>query len=141
MFAFLGVCLGVLFLWAKMNDTTGFFTERSAWEYCNPILIFEAVTIFILFKKMNLGVKGLINRFAEGVFTVFLLHDRFIRRIGIMHYVNENVIIMIFHIIVSVVAIYFICFLVYIIYGRVENKVFSLFSQKIKLPLLKIESR
>lgn len=141
LFAFLGVFLGVLFLWARMNDITGFFTEKSAWEYCNPILILEAITIFILFRKMHIGVKGFINRFAGGAFTVFLLHDRFIRRIGIEHYVNDNVIIMILHIIVSVVAIYFICFLVYIIYDKIENKVFSLFSQKIKLPLLKIESR
>lgn len=140
LFTFLGVCLGVLFLWAKMNDTTGFFTERSAWEYCNPILIFEAVTIFILFNKMHLGVNGFINRFAEGAFTVFLLHDRFIKRIGIEHYVKENVIIMILHIIVSVVVIYFVCFLAHIVYYRVENRLFSLLSQRIKLPLLKIES-
>ncbi len=31
--------------WAFLNERATLFTERSAWEYCNPLVIIEAVII------------------------------------------------------------------------------------------------
>ena len=65
------VCVATMMVWARVNDKVGYFTERSAWEYCNPFVIAEAVFMFVLFSRIKLGVNKVINTLAEGVFTVF----------------------------------------------------------------------
>lgn len=34
-------------VWARINDYTGYAVERSAWEYCNPLVIASAVLVFL----------------------------------------------------------------------------------------------
>ena len=72
----------VLTIWAFVNDKTGFINERSAWEYCNPFLIVEAILIFKVFRQMtikSLVLKKLILLTAQNVFGVFLLHTHFFK--------------------------------------------------------------
>lgn len=126
--------------WARVNDITGFFTERSAWEYCNPLVILEAVILFILFSRVKLGVIKPVNILAEGVFSVFLLHGLFLPHIQIERFVKGNVFIMVGHMIISAIIIYLICWIVHMIYHFIMDYVFKFLSDKIKLPIITTEN-
>ena len=45
-------------------------------NYCNPILVLSAVSLFIFFVKLNMGYVGFINWVASSVFAVFVFHTR-----------------------------------------------------------------
>lgn len=77
LFLALFVCLCVLVFWARCNDRIGFFTERSAWEYCNPFVIGEAVCLFLLFEQQKPRYSRIVNYVAGGG-SIFLLHGIFI---------------------------------------------------------------
>lgn len=132
-------CIILMMIWARINDKIGFFTERSAWEYCNPLVIAEAVFVFYLFKNMNLRINKVINKLAEGAFTVFLLHQVFIPYLKIDKFVTGNPAVMILHIVSCVVGIYFICWALHIVYHLISDLIFKALSAKIKIPLIDAE--
>ena len=120
----------LLVVWARVNDKTGFFTERSAWEYCNPLIIYEAVILFILFFRINLGVNKVVNSLAEAVFTVFLVHGIFIPHLQIEKFVVGNAITMLLHILGCTICIYLICWCVHKVYHLIVDPLFKNFSAK-----------
>jgi len=108
----------VLTIWAFVNNKTGFATERSAWEYCNPLVIFMAVEIFRTFSQIEMGNRKGINKMAGASFTVYLLHNRFLKFLQIPYFVSKSFLLMILHIIISVMLIYIICTIIDICYSR-----------------------
>lgn len=119
----------IIFLWACFNDYTGYFTERSAWEYCNPLVITNAVILFKIFKTLKIKPNKKINDLAKGTFTVFLVHSLFIGKIGISMIVVLNPFIMLIHMIISSICIYGVCWLIYKIYEKVTNPLYKLLLQ------------
>ena len=124
--------LNVVFIvfWARVNDKTSFFTERTAWEYCNPLIILEAIIVFILFSRMNLGANKIINYLSEGVFTVFLLHTVFISHLQIEKFVTGNTVLMIFHLIGCMIGLYIVCWCVHRVYHWITDPIFRKLSSK-----------
>ena len=131
----------VLTFWALLNDFTGYYNERSAWEYCNPLLIIETVIIFLLFRRIKIGSISFINNMSRGAFSVFLIHDLFIRHIGIEKFVQVNSILMIFHILCSAIILYVIGWLIYLIYDFVMKPFYKKLYKVIKLPVIEIETK
>lgn len=127
---FLTINAVLIIIWARVNDKIGYFTERSAWEYCNPLIIFEAMIIFVLFSRLKVGVNKIINNFSDAVFTVFLLHQVFVPYLNIEKFVNSNTFIMIFHIFSSMIGIYLICWCVHKVYQWITNPIFNKLSLK-----------
>ena len=123
----------VIVIWARVNDKIGYFTERSAWEYCNPLVIITAVLLFALFNKIDIGEKKIINIPAEAVFSVFLLHHVFIPYLKIEQFVSGNIFVMIAHIIVSTIIVFTICMCVHFIYSLITKPIFKLLSNKFGL--------
>lgn len=133
------VNVALLVIWARVNDKIGFFTERSAWEYCNPLVIFETVIVFILFSRLNFGVNKAINYLAESVFTVFLLHQIFIPYLQIEKFVTGNTVLMILHVLGCTVGIYILCWCVHKIYHWVTDPIFKKLSSK-HVIMIEVES-
>lgn len=131
-------CVIIMTVWSAMNDRIGYFTEKTAWEYCNPVVIMSAVCAFLLFKRINIRNSKFINSLAKGSFTVFLLHGIFITHIGVESFVNKNIFILLLHTVLSSVLIYFVCWIVYLIYSKFEKVAFGYIKKKIKLPLIEI---
>ena len=131
--------VALIVVWARVNDKTGFFAERSAWEYCNPLIIFEAVIIFILFGRINLGINKVINGLAEGAFSVFLLHQVFIPHLQIKKFVTGNTILMLLHIHGCAIIIYLLCWCVHKVYHLITDPIFNRFSSK-HMIMLDVES-
>lgn len=110
------ICVCTLSIWAYINNLTGFYTERSAWEYCNPIILLEATYVFLLFKRLEIPNIRLVNRIAQSAFMVYLLHGQFVKRFYIKKLVESNILIMFFGYIVMCALIYLICCIIDTIY-------------------------
>lgn len=119
------VVITFITLWGSISDNLGLEKNLSR-IYCNPLVIFEAVLVFILFKKIKVRYNKWINYLASAAFTVLLVHGYIINHIGIEWAVNQNVIIMLLHVLVSSISIYFLCFLVFLIYNRVSNSILNI---------------
>lgn len=59
-------CVAIMTLWSAINDKIGYFTEKTAWEYCNPLVIVVAICAFLLFKRINIKNRRFINSLAKG---------------------------------------------------------------------------
>ena len=99
---------------------------NTAWSYCNVFIVVEAATIFLIFIKINIGSKRYINYLSAASFTVFLTHSYLIQHIGVKWAIQCNTIIMLLHLFISIIAIYLMCFIVYIIYGYLAKFVIGI---------------
>ena len=129
----------ILTVWSIINDLVGCaYSEKSAWEYCNPIVILSGVLFFLLFKKMNIGRNKVINLLAQGSFTVYLLHSNLISHIGIEDFVNKNIVFLALHMFFAAIVIYILCWCVYFVYSKIEQFVFANIKKLIHLPVFDI---
>lgn len=126
-------CVVVTLLWARMNDEIGFFEERSAWEYCNPIVVLEAVILFLLFEKMNIKTNRVINKLSEGAFSVFLLHGIILPYIRVAKFVNSNVALMMLHLVISCIIIYIVCWFVHVLYHYIIDRIWKKITSSIHI--------
>lgn len=119
--------------WQLFNDYIGYFVEKSALEYCNPLIIINAVVIILIFMKMNINTNNNINQVAKASFMVYLVHDVFIKYLKIETFVKKSALIMILHIIVSICIIYSVCYIIFVLYNKFENCILKKLENKINL--------
>lgn len=131
-------CVSAMTIWSVINDRIGYFTEKTAWEYCNPLVIMSAVSAFLLFKRIKIKNSNIVNSLAKGSFTVYLIHINLVTHVGVKFFVNNNIFILILHMALSSALIYFVCWIVYLIYSKLEKAAFGYIKKKIKLPLIEI---
>lgn len=107
------------------------------WSYCNPLVIGQAVAVFLLFRGISLRSK-VINFLAKGSFTCFLLHAAFLGHYGIPEAVRRSPLYMLGHMLFAAITIYGICFAVHLLYDLVSKPVLRLVRmifQKVRLDL------
>ena len=131
-------CVIIMTVWSALNDRIGYFTEKTAWEYCNPLVIVSAVCIFLLFKRINIKNSKLINSLAKGSFTVYLIHINLVTHVGVKLFVNKNIFFLLLHMALSSALIYFVCWIIYLVYSKFEKVAFGYIKKKIQLPLIEI---
>ena len=129
-------CVMILVAWARINDKTGYLAERTAWDYCNPVVIIEAAIIFVLFTRLNIGTVKPVNILAKACFTTFLVHPALIRFIPIEAIVTGNTVLMLLKILVYVAAVYAVSWIVYIVYSAVTGPVFRALRKRFEIPLI-----
>ena len=113
--AVLAVCSILLLGWCKI-------LPLNAWAYCNPIVILEAVAIFLLFQQIHIRSKW-INRASKAVFTCFLSHGFFVRLLPVEAMVEQNKFILLLLLAATLVGVYLMCWGVYGIYYGFEKYV------------------
>lgn len=101
----------LLTIWGYINPYTGR-------EYCNPLVITEAWTLFMLFLKINIKKNMLINNLALSTFSVFLIHSYILPYLKTDLFVNTSIVALLFHIICSTIIIYLISYVVDRIYHK-----------------------
>ena len=126
-------CGLILLFWSRANDYIGYFTEKSAYEYCNPLVILMAVCIFVVFAKTDIGVKKWINSLAKGAFTVFLTHNVFIKRVGIENAVQGNALLMLLHVIIVAIVLYLIGYICFLAYDFITKPIWKFAEDKIRI--------
>lgn len=107
------------------------FNRTIVWNYCNPLVIVEAIFAFVLFRRIEIGTVKWINKLASASFGVYLLHGYFLPHIKISWAVSQNLFVMLMHIILSSIGIYLICFLVNGIFDCLYRYIFSNYFKKI----------
>lgn len=107
------------------------FDNRTAWGYCNPLVILESVIIFLLFKRINIKSR-IINSLSKATFTTFLVHTFFFRWLHIAEFVNKNVFVMLVHIFVSCIFIYIICYFIWLLYNVITTPIYNFLFKKVK---------
>ena len=107
-------------------------------NYNNPMVIAEAVVVFLIFSKINIGYKKWINELAKATFICFLLHRFFFRFIFIEKFSTGNPIVQILHMVISSALIYLVCWLFYKLYSLVFGPLFKKLSGN---PKMKIDFR
>ncbi len=103
-----------------------------AWSYCNPLVIAQAVTIFLFFRELSLECK-LINTLSTGVFTCFLFHGYILGKWDAAAAVERSPLYLLVHILSAVVIIYPISWVVDKIYHLATAPLLKLTK---KLPFL-----
>lgn len=115
--------------WSYVDKISGYKVEPNAWEYCNPLVILEAVLLFMLFSKFEFESK-LINRLSAACFTFYLLHSIAYGFIDIEQIVNSHPTVMIILISLSSICTYIVCFIIYYLYCKISSPVFKFLSRK-----------
>ena len=108
-------CVIFLFLGTKFE----FFSSHSLYFYRrNSVLtIFRAVTFFMMFLTMDLGVNHLINKVASATFGVYLLHESNLLRLflwkNVFHNADfQNSVLIIPYSLTVVLIVYIVCTLI-----------------------------
>lgn len=96
----------------------------SAREYCNPLIIIEAVVIFLLFRKIHFDSK-VVNSLAQSAFTCFILQNYILGSIKAGDAVQKSFYFMILHLLISVSCIYGICWVTFVIYNFMTSSLFK----------------
>lgn len=102
-------CVVVLTLWSRWDT-------RTAWAYCNPVVILEATCVLLLSNKMSFSSRG-INTLAKSSFTCFLIHTPLLGLLDIERAVGAGPVLLLGHMLISAVGIYLICWCVHICYN------------------------
>lgn len=129
-------CVGLLMLWIQMGNWLGHSTEWSAREYCNPIVIAEAVLLFLLFRQWDIPQNKYINALAKGGFSVFLFHGVLIPLLKIERFAAGNPLLLLLHVLGSCVGIYLISWVVYFVYEKITAPCYRLLERYIAIPTL-----
>lgn len=115
--------LELFFIGESIDSTT-------AWYYDSPLVISEAVLIFLLFKNMSIKKNKVINILAAASFPTYLIHINLLEYFHIPEFAQENTLIFILHIIGSSIAMYLISFAVYELYNLITKPLFKAVSKK-----------
>ena len=90
-------------------------------HYQNPVIILEAVAIFMLFSHIKIQSK-IINQLSKTCFTVFLVHANFINKMPIANLRQLNAVALVANILIKATIIFLLSALVGLVYSTVEKK-------------------
>lgn len=126
------LCTCVILVWSMLHVDT-------AYAYCNPFVIIQAVIVFKLFNNMNIKQNKVINKISKGTFTVFLTHSYLYR----LFYIEKQYVLdpfcMTLCLLATCLIIFIICYLVYLVYDIISSPIYKLFENKIKTIEINLE--
>lgn len=111
----------VIFFWSLANEHMMTFGLRSAWEYCNPLVILQAATLFLLFNGFTFQ-NVFINWMAKSVFICYLVHGRLLGLLKIEEYVCRSPYIMLLHMLLSAIVLCSVCWVLWWFYNICSRK-------------------
>jgi len=110
-----GVCAVLLYAWSLAEHDV-------AWSYCNPLIVAEAVFLFLLFCDLKFSNR-VINHLAKAAFTCFLFHDLLLEYFAIAKAVSANAVLLPLHMLFTAGTIYLISWLVYLVWEFIMRRV------------------
>lgn len=128
---FLGNLL-LLLLWAYFERWRGIpVRESTAWSYCNPLVISEAVLVFRLFKGLKLPILPAVNCLAQAAFSAYLLHPVFLPHLRIREAAALPLPLLLLHVLSCAAALYLLAFLMQLIFSFCTGPLFRAFRKKL----------
>ena len=123
------ICIIALTLWSFIDKFTGYLVEPNAWEYCNPLVIIEAIILFCIFQSFCFK-SLLINCLSKSCFTMYLLHGLAYRIMDIEYIVNTHPVFMLLYIVLCGVCTYIVCYIIHMMYRIVTQPIFKYLHKK-----------
>ncbi len=124
-----------LYIWFLINYLTGLEAGKVVWQYCNPLVIIEAVLTLLVFKNINIKHSCIINRLAGASYTVFLLHIPLLAHMHVNDYANKPLPLLVLHLTITCLILYAICFVVYLLYDFLASRILRKLRSKGKAAL------
>lgn len=122
----LGMLLGntiLITVWAYSKIQFN-LSSINAYDYCNPLVILNAVFIFLLFRNMKFRC-ALINFLSRASLCVYLIHGYFISHLQIEKVIRLNQpLITIMHLVICCLGLYLIGVLINFLYSAVTQPVY-----------------
>ena len=106
------------------------FEKHVVWNYENPLVILSSVCIFVIFLRLKFS-SSVINKLAKASFICYLVHEPLLGMLHIENFINNNLFVIILHQIMSVIVLYAISYLIYIIYDKLSKEVWKKLNNKI----------
>lgn len=128
------VSIVLLSAWSHFTIWEGDFVENSSISYCNPLIVLNAVLVFILFTRIeirNLKVGCIINCLAKNCFSVYLLHNYILGKIDYYSLINQYGTLFALIILIIGLVIFFICCLVGYIYSLTAGRTIAWIADRI----------
>lgn len=113
--AMLATCSLLLLVWSKLLPQT-------AWIYCNPLVILEAILVFALFERIHMESKW-INCASKAVFTCFLCHGIFLKMLPVERMVQKDLWMLLPLLAAILIGIYVLCLGIHCVYHYLEKYV------------------
>ena len=124
------ICSFIIFTYRFYEMSLGIESVKSAMRsYHNPLVVLQA--FFALLWAQNLTFKSnLVNKLASAAFTCYMVQHFFLDKIGISYILRGPTYELLMHLLISVAAIYIVSFILYWLYTKSINKVFSSLEKK-----------
>lgn len=116
--------LCILILILSILWTWRLFLPDTAFMYCNPIVIMEAVVLFLIFTKIKIE-SSLVNALAPASFTCFLIHLNILNFIGINSFKGIYDIRILYYLICLILFIYVFSFVLMLMWKFSTKHIFS----------------
>lgn len=127
-------CLLCLFLWTVYAFNTAEFSGGgTCLSYANPLVILEAVLVFLLIRRIDIGSNKYINGLAKASFTAYLFHGAVIRYFVSEKFCSQFWGVTVIYVIISVLGIYAASWIVYSLYNLIMKNIFSICKRHITL--------
>ncbi len=117
------LCASLVWLWSLVSPDL-------AWAYCNPILILEAVFLFLASLKLSFRSR-FVNTLAKSSYTCYLLNIPLVQRVGAAAAAAKPLPFLLAHLLGSVAGIYLLCWGVDAVYTAITRKAFAALDQKL----------
>ena len=100
--------------------------DTTAYNYENPLVIIEAVLVFLIFRNIDIGSNKVINKLAVASFPAYLIHMNLLGYCGVDRFAQGNPALLTLHILGCAVILYLISFVIFIVYDLITKPLFSL---------------
>ena len=106
--------------------------ETIMFNYNNPLVIFQAVLVFMMFKNINIPNNKVINLIAKSAFYVYIIHHNFIVIFNIQPYRIDDPLLLAGFLLGMGLLIFVLCFVCFIVYDLTFGKLIALIARKWK---------
>lgn len=103
--------------------------DTTAYNYEHPLVIIEAVLVFLIFRNINIGSSKVINKLAVASFPAYLIHMNLLEYCGVEQFVQENAALLTAHILGCTIIMYLISFGIFLIYDLVTKPLFAVIAK------------
>lgn len=84
--------------------------------YHNPLVIIQAVTLFVIFKNLKFS-SGLINKLASAAFTCYIIQRHLLKPLRVESFLQGSPVKLVLYYLFVSIAIYLVAYLIYLIYN------------------------
>lgn len=128
------ICVSLIFIWAVGTYSgTELLDSKICLSYANPLVIAEAILVFLIFSSIRIGTNRFINGLAKASFTAYLFHGGVIKFFVLENLYTYSWAVILIFVICSIIGIYAVSWIVYRLYDGIMKIVFSTIKRKVML--------